>query len=42
VYFNPPLARVGLLQWRRFDSIVQQGEAHALEVLDRIARPPGA
>ncbi len=41
VYFNPPLARVGLLQWRRFDSIVQQGEAHALEVLDQLHHPSG-
>ena len=30
---NPPLYRVGMLQWRRFDSIVQQGHAHACEVL---------
>lgn len=33
VYFNPPLERVGLLAWQRFDTIVQQGHAHALEVL---------
>jgi NTE family protein len=30
---NPPLYRVGMLQWRRFDNIVQQGHAHACEVL---------
>jgi len=30
---NPPLHRVGMLQWSRFDSIVQQGHAHATEVL---------
>jgi NTE family protein len=33
VYFNPPLERVGLLAWQRFDAIVEQGHAHALEVL---------
>jgi NTE family protein len=33
VYFNPPLERVGLLQWERFDEIVAQGHAHGLEVL---------
>jgi len=30
---NPPLHRVGMLQWSRFDNIVQQGHAHATEVL---------
>ena len=29
----PPLKRVGMLQWARFDSIVEQGHAHATEVL---------
>lgn len=33
LYFNPPLYRVGLLQWSRFDQIVRQGEAHAAEVI---------
>lgn len=33
VHFDPPLARVGLLQWNKFDSIVQQGHAHAQQVL---------
>ena len=33
LYFNPPLDRVGLLEWKRFDHIVEQGYAHALEVL---------
>ena len=33
VYFNPPLHRIGLLQWARFDEIVGQGEQHAAEVL---------
>jgi NTE family protein len=35
LYFNPPLHRVGLLQWEQFDAIVRQGEEHAIEVLDR-------
>ncbi|HET9978504.1 MAG TPA: cyclic nucleotide-binding and patatin-like phospholipase domain-containing protein [Burkholderiaceae bacterium] len=39
LYFNPPLERVGLLDWRRFDGIVEQGHAHAREVL---ARPEAA
>ncbi|WP_205849079.1 patatin-like phospholipase family protein [Natronospirillum operosum] len=34
LYFNPPLNRVGLLQWRRFDEIVQLGYEHAVAVLD--------
>jgi NTE family protein len=33
VYFNPPLDRVGLLEWDKFDDIVLQGHAHAVEVL---------
>lgn len=33
LYFNPPLDRVGLLEWKRFDDIVQQGYVHAGEVL---------
>ena len=33
VYFSPPLHRVGLLQWSRFDQIVTQGHDHAVEVL---------
>lgn len=35
IYFNPPLERVGLLDWTRIDTIVQQGYEHAREVLDR-------
>ena len=35
LYFNPPLDRVGLLEWKRFDQIVQQGYAHAVEVLGK-------
>ena len=33
LYFSPPLYRVGLLQWSRFDRIVTQGHDHAVEVL---------
>ena len=33
VYFCPPLSKVGLLQWSRFDDIVRQGHAHGVEVL---------
>ena len=33
LYFNPPMDRVGLLEWKRFDDIVAQGYAHAVEVL---------
>jgi len=33
LYFNPPLYRIGLLQWQRFDEILRQGERHANEVL---------
>lgn len=36
LHFNPPLYKVGLLQWDRFDSIVRQGEEYAVEVLDRL------
>ena len=35
LYFNPPLDRVGLLEWKRFDQIVEQGYAHAVEVLNK-------
>jgi len=37
LYFNPPLERVGMLQWDRFDTIVAQGHAHAVQVLDTLA-----
>lgn len=37
LYFNPPLHRVGMLDWKRFDSVVRQGYAHAKEVL---GQPP--
>jgi NTE family protein len=35
VYIKPPLERVGLMQWDRMESIVQQGYEHAKEVLAR-------
>ncbi|MBI3369881.1 MAG: patatin, partial [Burkholderiales bacterium] len=39
LYFNPPMAGVGLLQWRRFDRIVRHGYDHAQKVLADRARP---
>jgi NTE family protein len=33
VYFNPPLDRIGMLDWRKFDDVVQRGYEHALQVL---------
>jgi NTE family protein len=36
LYFNPPLFKVGLLEWKRFDSILRQGEQHANDVLDAL------
>jgi NTE family protein len=36
VYLNPPLERVGMLSWNRFDSIVEQGRSHAAQVLDAL------
>ena len=33
LYFNPPLVRVGMLEWKKFDRIVEQGYAHAIQVL---------
>lgn len=38
--FNPPLEGVGLLQWKRFDRIVQQGYEHASAVLAQRRQPP--
>lgn len=38
VYFNPPLHRVGMLEWHKFDQIVRQGYSHGNEVLQ--ALPP--
>ncbi len=40
LYFNPPLPRVGMLQWKKFDHIAEQGRQHAHEVLQ--AQPPEA
>lgn len=37
LYFNPPLPRVGMLQWRKFDDIAAQGHAHGREVLQSLA-----
>jgi len=34
LYFCPPLYRVGLLQWSRFDEIVRQGYDYAAQLLD--------
>ncbi|QTN24745.1 patatin-like phospholipase family protein [Rhizobacter sp. AJA081-3] len=43
LYFNPPLDRVGMLDWKRFDQVVRQGYEHALQVLgDRVPAPPSA
>jgi len=38
LYLNPPLARVGMLQWKKFDSIVDQGYEYGREHL--AALPP--
>ena len=37
VYFNPPLERVGMMQWDKFDDILTQGYAHAVAALDAMA-----
>ena len=37
LHFNPPLLRVGMLQWHRFDNIVAQGHAHGVAVLGALA-----
>ncbi|MBI3524184.1 MAG: patatin-like phospholipase family protein [Betaproteobacteria bacterium] len=34
LYFNPPLERVGMLAWEKFDHIVKQGYIHGAEQLD--------
>jgi NTE family protein len=36
VFFSPPLHRIGLLQWNRFDQIVRQGHEHAVEVIGQL------
>ncbi|HSW05949.1 cyclic nucleotide-binding and patatin-like phospholipase domain-containing protein [Aquabacterium sp.] len=42
LYFNPPLDRVGLLQWHRFDRIVQRGYEHGMAVLNERVRAAAA
>jgi NTE family protein len=42
LYFSPPLKKVGLLQWDRFDEIVLEGERHADEVLEALEPAQGA
>jgi NTE family protein len=37
LYFNPPLPRVGMLAWNRFEDIVAQGLAHGHTVLDALS-----
>jgi NTE family protein len=37
LYFNPPLERVGMLDWHKFDSIVDQAYRHAVGELDAVA-----
>ena len=39
MYFNPPLNRVGMLQWRRLENIVQRGYAHGVQVLNASGHP---
>ena len=36
LYFNPPLPRVGMLEWEKFNHIVDQGHAHGREVLESL------
>jgi NTE family protein len=36
LYFDPPLYKVGLLQWSRFDQIVRQGYEYAVKVMDEL------
>ncbi|MDP3820195.1 MAG: patatin-like phospholipase family protein [Burkholderiales bacterium] len=40
LYFNPPLERVGMLDWKRFDQVVRQGHEHALQVLAEQGHAP--
>jgi NTE family protein len=35
IHLQPPLFKVGLLEWKRFDSVVRQGYEHARAVLTR-------
>jgi len=34
LYFNPPLERVGMLHWHRFDAITEQGYRYANDMLN--------
>jgi NTE family protein len=36
LYLNPPLHKVGLLQWSRFDAIVRQGEQYTVEAIEKL------
>lgn len=40
LYFNPPLKRVGMLDWSRYDEVVQLGYEHACALLDGSAGGP--
>lgn len=42
IYFNPPLVRIGMLQWHKFDQIVRLGLAHGREVLAKLAAAQAA
>jgi NTE family protein len=37
LYFNPPMDRVGMLEWKKFDQIVGQGHDHGVEVLGKLS-----
>jgi NTE family protein len=37
LYFNPPLERIGMLDWNKFDSIVERGYAQGVQVLDELS-----
>jgi NTE family protein len=37
LYFNPPLANFGFLQWNRASAIIQRGDAHAAEVIEALS-----
>ncbi len=37
LYLNPPLARVGMLDWNKFDGIVERGYAQRVQVLDELS-----
>jgi NTE family protein len=40
IYFNPPLDRVGMLDWSKYELVVEQGYAHALEALRAMGFKP--